>query len=159
MNFLLKAKQIFSLAAAMLWLATGADAQVVKPVKWSFSVTKINKAESELVFTADIEKGWNIYSQHIGEGGPIPTSFNFEKGMGYMLTGNVTEPQGVEKMDKVFNMKVIYHSGKAEFRQKVKVMSLKPVTVKGHIEFMCCDAESCLPPEEVPFSFELPPSK
>ncbi len=153
-----KSRIMLLFVAIMFLQGFNADAQVVHPVKWSFSVNKINKAESELVFTATVQSGWNIYSQHIDEGGPIPTSFNFEKGMGFMLTGNVVEPEGVEKMDKQFNMKVIYHSGKVEFRQKVRVMSRKPVEVKGYVEFMCCDAESCLPPEEVPFTFELPPS-
>jgi hypothetical protein len=149
---------IVVLLIALFFGGNSVHAQVIHPVKWGFSVNKINNAESELVFTATVDKGWNIYSQNIEEGGPIPTTFNFDKGMGYMLVGKVTEPEGVEKMDNVFNMKVIYLSGKVEFRQKVRVMSLKPVKVTGNVEFMCCDDEQCLPPEEVPFSFELPPS-
>jgi hypothetical protein len=31
--------------------------------------------------------------------------------------------------------------------------------VKGVVEFMCCNDESCLPPTEVPFEFKLPASK
>jgi hypothetical protein len=135
------------------------SAQVINPVNWSFQVHKISNVESELVFTATIDKGWHLYSQNIPEGGPIPTSFNIEKGMGFFTDGKVTEPNAIEVFDKQFNMKVQYFSDRAEFRQKVKVMSAKPVDVKGFVEFMCCDDEKCLPPTEVSFLFKLPASK
>ena len=143
----------------LLIMTTSLSAQMLSPVNWSFSVNKITKVESELVFTATIDKGWHLYSQDIPEGGPIPTAFNIEKGMGFFADGKVVEPQAIEVFDKQFNMKVKYFSEKVEFRQKVKVMSAKPIEVKGYVEFMCCDDEKCLPPAEVPFSFTLPASK
>ncbi|HPT31143.1 MAG TPA: protein-disulfide reductase DsbD family protein [Prolixibacteraceae bacterium] len=142
-----------------LFLTFSLSAQVISPVKWSFSVNKISKTEAELVFTADIDKGWHLYSQDIPEGGPIPTTFTIEKGMGFFLTGTVTEPKATEVFDKQFDMKVKYFSAKVEFRQKVRVVSAKPVEVKGVVEYMCCDDEQCLPPNEVPFTFKLEPSK
>jgi hypothetical protein len=143
----------------LLIMTTSLSAQMLNPVSWNFSVHKISNSESELVFTATIDKGWHLYSQNIPEGGPIPTSFNIEKGMGFFTDGKVSEPKAIEVFDKQFNMKVQYFSEKAEFRQKVKVMSAKPVEVKGYVEFMCCDDEKCLPPTEVPFLFKLPASK
>jgi hypothetical protein len=143
----------------LLFLTFPLSAQVINPVNWSFQVRKISNVESELVFTATIDKGWHLYSQNIPEGGPIPTSFNIEKGMGFFTDGKVTEPKAIEVFDKQFNMKVQYFSDRAEFRQKVKVMSAKPVDVKGFVEFMCCDDEKCLPPTEVSFLFKLPASK
>ncbi len=134
-------------------------AQVLSPVKWSFSMKKISKTESELVFTATMEAGWHVYSQHVPDGGPIPTSFKFDKAMGFFTVGEVAEPKPIEVMDKNFNMVVKYFSEKVEFTQKVRVASDKPVEVKGTLEFMCCNDESCLPPAEVPFTFKLPASK
>ena len=122
-------------------------------------MNKISNTEAELVFTANIDKGWHLYSQDIPEGGPIPTTFHIEKGMGFFLTGTVTEPKATEVFDKQFDMKVKYFSTKVEFRQKVRVVSTKPVEVKGYVEYMCCDDEQCLPPNEVPFTFKLEPSK
>jgi len=144
---------IFSMAVCHL------PAQVLNPVKWDFSVKKISKTESELVFTATMEKGWHLYSQFVPEGGPIPTSFKIDKGMGFFTVGNVTEPKPIEVMDKNFDMVVKYFSETAVFRQKVRVASDKPVEVKGIVEYMCCDDERCLPPTEEPFSFKLPASK
>lgn len=135
------------------------DAQVMNPVKWNFSVKKISKDDSELVLTATIDKGWHLYSQNIPEGGPIATTFKFDKGTGFFLIGKIIEPKSTEVFDKVFNMKINYFSGKVEFRQKVKIMSAKPVEIKGIVEFMCCNDETCIPPAEVDFSFTLPASK
>jgi hypothetical protein len=143
----------------LLFLTFSMSAQMLNPVKWSFSVSKISPAESELVFTATIDKGWHLYSQDIPEGGPIPTTFHIEKGMGFFLDGKVLEPKPIEVMDKQFDMKVKYFSTSVEFRQKVKIMSAKPVEVKGYVEFMCCNDEQCLPPNEVNFNFNLPASK
>jgi hypothetical protein len=56
-------------------------------------------------------------------------------------------------------LKVKYFSEKVEFRQKVRVMSAKPVEVKGYVEFMCCDDKQCLPPTEVNFILKLEASK
>ena len=142
-----------------LMMTCSLSAQVLSPVKWSFSVNKISNVESELVFTATMDKGWHLYSQDIPEGGPIPTSFHIEKGMGFFLTGKVTEPKAIEVFDKQFDMKVKYFSNSVEFRQKVKVMSAKPVEVKGYVEYMCCNDEQCLPPNEVPFTLKLDANK
>lgn len=149
------------LAAFILIVAfsINVNGQVLSPVKWDFSVKKISNADSELILTATIDKGWHLYSQDIPVGGPVATTFTFEKGHGFFLIGKVLEPKAIEVFDKQFNMKVKYFSEKVEFRQKVKIMSDKPVEMKGVLEFMCCNDESCLPPKEVPFEFRLPASK
>ena len=154
----MKTTKLFLTGLILLFVHT-ISAQVINPVKWDFTVKKISKTESELVFTATMEAGWHVYSQHVPEGGPIPTSFKLDKGMGFFTVGEVTEPKPVEVMDKNFNMVVKYFSERVEFKQKVRVASDKPVEVKGTLEFMCCNDESCLPPAEVPFSFKLPASK
>jgi thiol:disulfide interchange protein DsbD len=153
-------KASIAICFAIFILFTGnTTAQIINPVKWNFSVKKISKTESELIFSATMDKGWHLYSQDLPEGGPIPTTFKIEKGMGFFLDGKVTEPKAIEVFDKQFEMKVKYFSDKVEFRQKVKVMSAKQVEVKGLVEYMCCDDEKCLPPTETEFSFKLPASK
>lgn len=149
----------FIATTVVAFFAIGVSAQVINPVKWKFSLNKISQTESELVFTATIDEGWHLYSQDLPEGGPIPTSFTYAKGLGYFAEGKPLEPKAIEVYDKQFDMKVRYFSGKVEFKQKVKVMSAKPVEIKGVIEYMCCDDEKCLPPTETEFKFTLPPSK
>ena len=106
-----------------------------------------------------MDKGWHLYALDLPEGGPIPTAFTFEKGMGFFTVGKVVQPKPHSEMDKNFNMVVNYFSGTVTFTQKVRVASATPVEVKGTIEYMCCNDEQCLPPKEVPFTFKLAASK
>ena len=54
-----------------------ASAQIIEPVTWDFSQEKLLGKEIELKFKASIDNHWHLYSQHIKEDGPIPTSFVF----------------------------------------------------------------------------------
>ncbi len=141
----------------MLLLAVSAlvQAQMHNPVKWKFEGKSTAAGEGELVITATIESGWHLYSQFIDAGGPVPTSFKFEKSSDFELVGKVKEITPVTKgFDKTFNMNIAYFSNKAVFVQKIKLK--KPViTAKGSIEFMVCDDEQCLPPDEASFSIVL----
>jgi thiol:disulfide interchange protein DsbD len=131
------------------------SAQILEPVKWSFESRKTGESEYELRFMATMDNGWHLYSQFVPSGGPIPTSFKFEKSAGYTLVGKVTEPKPLEENDPNFNMVVKYFIKSVVFTQKVKVVSDKPVEVKGFLEFMCCNNQNCLPPTEVNYSFKL----
>lgn len=133
-----------------------AEAQILEPVKWSFSSKKTGDAEAEIIFTATIDKGWHLYSQDIPENGPIPTEFVFEKNKSFSLVGKVTEPKPITEKDPNFdNMLLKFFAKKAVFKQKIKVLSNKPVTVKGYVTFMCCNDVSCLPPSDVPFTVRV----
>ncbi|MBC7566204.1 MAG: disulfide bond formation protein DsbD, partial [Pedobacter sp.] len=59
------------------------NAKIEKPVKWSYGSAIISDKEFDLIITARIEKGWHVYSQFIGDGGPIPTSFKFQPSPSY----------------------------------------------------------------------------
>jgi thiol:disulfide interchange protein DsbD len=125
------------------------------PVKWSWKAEKINQREYKLIFTADIEKTWAVYSQFIQDGGPIPTSFNFDEGDHYELIGKAEESGKLKKsFDKVFEMDIAKFYDQGIFTQKVKVTDVsKPIT--GYLTFMTCDDTRCLPPTDEDFSFDL----
>ena len=80
-------KQIFMLS--MLLFSLFSAAQIHNPVKWSFSTTNISDTETELVITANIEKGWHLYSQFLADNGPVPTTFKFDKSVDFTLIGKV----------------------------------------------------------------------
>ena len=126
--------------------------QIEDPVKWSYSSETINDKEAYVVITADIERGWHVYSQFIGEGGPVPTSFIFNKNKDYSLIGKVTEtPKALTEFDKTFDIQVAWHENKVVFKQKIAIK--KPeVKITGVLEFMVCNDEKCLQPEEREFS-------
>ena len=135
-------------------------AQIFNPVKWSTSFKQVSAEEFDLIFTAEIDDKWVIYSQYLeGDDGPVPTSFNYEEGSHFQLVGkNKESGDRKEAYDKVFDMTLVKFSHQAIFTQRVKISDLsKPIT--GYLEFMTCDDERCLPPTEEDFSFQLTSSK
>ncbi len=132
-----------------------AFSQQIDPVKWKFESRKISETEYELTFTASIDQPWHMYGMYIPEGGPIATAINFEPNNSFQLSGKpveVTKP--VEKYDPNFKLKIALHSGKAVFRQVIKVVSL-PVTAKGTIEYQNCNDKTCLLPAEKEFEINV----
>ncbi|KUK59951.1 MAG: hypothetical protein XD81_0571, partial [Bacteroidetes bacterium 38_7] len=130
-------------------------AQILDPVKWSFSSQRISSDEFELNFTAKIEKNWHLYSQYIPEGGPIPTTFTFEPSPNYKLIGKTIEPKPHKMFDQNFEMEVQYFDGQAVFKQRIKSLTQQSFNVRGTVEFMACDDSRCIPPVEVDFDFAL----
>lgn len=147
--------KIFSLAGLLLLLSVSAFAQR-SPVSWSFRADKVEGDTYQLVFTADVDNGWYIYSQHLDEGGPIPTSFSFEESKHFELLGETGEEARKRKegMDELFGMNVIKFGEQAVFTQRIRVEDPSQ-PVKGSLEFMTCDDEQCLPPKTAPFEITL----
>ncbi len=131
--------------------------QILEPVKWSFKVEQTKPDEATLLLISKMDYGWHVYSQEKPpkKEGPIPTSFRFNKTKDFELVGKVIEPKPLEDNDPNFGMILKFFADKAVFRQKIKVLSPKPFTVTGVLEFMCCDDKQCLPPTEVEFSFNV----
>lgn len=139
----------------LLFLASSSYAQL-DPVKWSFEVEKVSAKEYDIIFTADIERGWSVYSQHLeAQKGPIPTSFEFDKNANIQLVGSTKEAGNKkETFDKTFGIKLIKFSNKARFTQRVKVQG-QTDAVRGTLTYMTCDDSSCLPPADINFSIAL----
>ena len=53
------------------------NSQILEPVEWNFDSKKIDENRYELIFTADIDPNWAIYSKTVDEGGPVATTFYF----------------------------------------------------------------------------------
>lgn len=141
------------------FLTTNLYCQILKPIKWNFSVNRINDDEADLILKASIEKKWHLYSQFIPANGPIPTSFKFAKSKDYELVGKVKEPKPITENDPNFDMVLKFFAKEAIFIQRIKVLSKTAFTINGSLEFMCCDDSKCLPPEEIKTSFRLEGNK
>lgn len=148
-------KRVVLFSALFLSLYCTLFSQVLDPVKWSFSHKDLGNNLYELQFIATIDRGWHLYSQDIPEGGPVPTSFHIEKNSNITLIDTVIEPKAISENDPNFDMILKFFDKKAVFKQKVRVLKTQPTTVKGYLEFMCCDDRQCLAPQEIEFSFEL----
>lgn len=141
----------------MLFLPFTLQAQILKPVKWSFSSKVLTDNEVQLTFKASIDPTWHLYSQDVPPppDGPVPTSFTFEKSPNYKLIGKVTEPKPIEEYDKQFEATLKYFENQATFTQKIKVLSEKDFTLTGELEFMVCDDKQCLAPEVIEYEFKI----
>lgn len=144
-------KKVVLVAMVLCFAATGAFAQILKPVSWQFGAKKISKDEAVVFMKATMDEGWHIYSQHVEEGGPIKTSFAFNPSADFTLVGKAAEPKPKTKYEEVFSMDVGYFDKEVVFQQKIKLKK-GATTVKGAVEFMACDANQCLPPDEVEFA-------
>jgi thiol:disulfide interchange protein len=137
--------------------SVGAANGVQKPVKWAFEQKKISDSEYDLIFKANLDKDWHIYSQFMKGDGPIPTSFTFDKKDNVELVGKVKEESAKRREHKepVFNnMTVVDFSENATFTQRIKIKDItKPVN--GSLEFQACNNEMCLPPEEIKYAFDI----
>lgn len=132
-------------------------AQMFDPVKWTWETEQVSGDTYNLVFTAEIEDGWTVYSQYTSDDGPVPTSINYENSAGISMLGEATE-EGKKKAgyDKLFEVDVIKFLSDQPFviRQKVKVTDpSQPIT--GYITYMSCDKARCLPPADIDFELQL----
>ncbi|GGF76700.1 protein-disulfide reductase DsbD family protein [Wenyingzhuangia marina] len=137
---------------AILFVFCSVNAQVFNPVSWSTSVEKTDKGNLILVSTATIEKGWHLYSQNIGDGGPIPTTFYYPESI--EKVGETIEGNGVEVQDPIFEMPIKYFGEEANFRQTIK-NNIDAKSLKASVEYMVCNDEMCLPPKEVELTYDL----
>jgi len=147
--------RFIALIISVLLLNNPAEAQILQPVKWKTSVETAVPGEATLVMTAKIDKGWHLYSQNIADGGPIKTTFTFEPSANYELVGVVSEGKAIEYYDKNFEMDLKYFADQAIFKQKVKLKNSGSFKISGYVEFMVCDDEKCLPPDQVDFTFKI----
>ena len=138
---------------ALLLSALSLSAQIYDPIKWSFEHNKLSDSAGEIVLKATIDEGWHLYGTQLPEDGPIATSSVFEQLQDIALDGELVVPDGlVRQYDPNFAMELNWYEKEAVFVQKVKYTGEAPA-LSGYVNFMACNDETCLPPDEVPFSF------
>lgn len=133
-----------------------AQAQFPTPVSWSAKWEAVSATEYDLIFTAEIDPGWNIYSQYLeSDDGPIATQLNFTSPSGLERLGEPAETGTIkEGYDEIFEMNVTKLFDKAVITQRVQLTDL-PQVIEGYITYMVCDKEQCLPPTDYEFSLNI----
>ena len=129
--------------------------QIINPVNWEFGSEKISDTEYELVFKAEIDFHWSLYSQFVEEGGPLPTIFSFEQSDAFELVETVVESDSnkVTQLDPVFEMEVSKFYDSAVFKQRIRTTS-PAFKLNGNIDYMTCDDSKCIYKPDNPFTFE-----
>lgn len=147
--------RFLSLLFQLLLFSQLAYGQLLEPVKWDIRSEALGGDEHVLVFTANMEKGWTVYSQFTSDNGPVPTSINFES-EGFEPLGKAQEfGKKKQGMDKLFEVEVIKFLADEPFIIKQKVTAPSGTVVTGYLTYMTCDKEKCLPPTDVEFSLKL----
>ena len=98
----------FKILLLFLSIVSFSFSQILQPVKWSFEKESLGNNEYNIIFKAKIEEHWAIYSQFLDEGGPVPTSFNYETKNGVETIDKISETGSKVKegYDKMFEMDV-----------------------------------------------------
>ena len=141
----IRMKRITLLTSILIVFTYNVFAQVVDPVKWKNKSKLGEDGMAEIVFEANIDMNWHLYSQYFEEGGPVRTTFYFDESDKFELIGTPSEsPEPEEVMDEVFKMKVKYFSHKATFVQKIKLLTEESFTITGSIEYQVCQDDKCV---------------
>lgn len=153
-------KKYFSfLLLLFLTTATWLSAQVLDPVKWTFSINPLKDNQYELIFKATIDDTWHLYSikkasEDPNAMVPVPTSFHFDENKSVEFIGTVEERTKAKvEFDPNFELDLAFFEHEAIFVQLVKVK--EPTKINGYLEFMCCDDKQCLAPKEIEYSFDF----
>ncbi|MEZ4987128.1 MAG: cytochrome c biogenesis protein CcdA [Saprospiraceae bacterium] len=133
--------------------AKTADGNIQQPVRWQLDVRQLDANEYEVVFTALLEKGWNLYSQFTEDNGPIPTTFLLKNGDTETPWKMAEKGDLKEGEDPVFGVVVKkFEHGPVTFTAKVNGQQ----NLNGLIDYMSCDDASCIP-LRTPFEISFQP--
>jgi DsbC/DsbD-like thiol-disulfide interchange protein len=142
------------ITAVVLLIAAGVKAQILQPVHWSYAAKKTGTKEAVVFIKATIDEGWHIYSQFVKDGGPVKTTITFTPSKAYKLIGKAVEPRPITRMEKAFGMEVSFFENSVIFQQKIKLKAGK-TTINGKLEYMTCNDQKCLPPDDIDFSIPV----
>ncbi len=140
--------KLFTFLVVLLPFA--AKAQMLEPVQWTVETEKLSKNEYNIVFKAEIEDEWHLYSQYTPFGGPMPLYFEFIDTTGIERIGGVMEPEAIVKYSDVFEIDEHFFEKEAVFTQKVKLLD-GATTVTGVITGQACK-EQCV---QLTYEFEV----
>ncbi|MBL0316567.1 MAG: thioredoxin family protein [Flavobacteriales bacterium] len=137
------------------------SAQIVEPVKWTFTAKTLSETEAEISATAKIDGGWHVYALKVSDKadaiGPIPTSIKLDKSSKYEALGKPSEGKYITHYDPNFEMDLNYFENTAVFKQKIKIKSQEKFKCVGTLEYMACNDEKCIFPDPELFEVVIQP--
>lgn len=148
------------LVLLLLGSACALNAQILKPAKWAVSWKEkgtLASSEATLVFTAQIDKDWYLYSSDFDPNlGPMVTEFSFVNNDAFETIGLIKPINPSKKYDELWGGEYTYFKGEGKFHQKVKIKQSGKTLVATVSYQVCTDVDGkCIPFEEE-FSIILP---
>ncbi len=136
----------------LLIAGVAANAQILNPVKLSYTAKKTGANQYEIRIKALIDPKWHLYSTANPDGGADPTVVKFTNADGVNKLKEDGKMQTV--FEKAFGVNQKFFENNVDFVQVVKVRPGEK-KVRGTIEYMVCNDKKCLPPKEVEFEIKL----
>jgi thiol:disulfide interchange protein DsbD len=118
-----------------------AQAQLVKPPKWTFTLEPATLQVGEmatLVMEAEIPMGWYVYSNDFDKDlGPLLTEFVPAESSDFSISSKLKAINPKKKFDEVWKGDVTYFIGKGRFAQPITIQSTTGI-IKGSLEYQMC---------------------
>jgi len=146
--------------AGVLLIAAPADAQ--DHVRWAARVAAPVSPGSRfnVIVSAEIERGWHIYSLTQPEGGPLALRVTVSNGQSLIVAGAVSGPEPERQTLPAPALSHELHSGSVSFQVPVRTaedIGTGRVDARLTIRFQSCSDDTCLPPRtiELPVKFTV----
>jgi len=138
---------------ALFWMSF-TYGQAEKPVSWTTAVEKVSGTEYNLIFKANIEKDWHLYSSTNPEGASLPIEFDGDAiGSAFELVGRPEESQTHKEFSKVWEKEEVFFVKNGTIIQRIKLKDSKTRIVQITLYAQACKT-SCIQIEET-FTFDL----
>lgn len=150
----MKMKKILCLLILSFFTATYSQAKEIAPVDAKSSF--IEKGDSLILIVEFIvQDNWMVYDSVIGDGGPVPLTFDFS-GLDNLTLLKKGKPSLHSKHDDIFEVDLLYFKENVQYHFTfLKEDAKLPIALNGSFEFMCCNLTSgvCLAPQLVDISY------
>lgn len=135
------------------------------PSSWSLSSDKQNadlRSGETLTanLRADIESGWHLYALEQPKGGPIATTIKVSGGSPFEITGKITSPKPIQKIEELFvgedgkPLETKFFENTATFAVPLKATANAAASSLAlDVRFQLCNDTLCLPPKTVKVTF------
>lgn len=150
-------RKIFFIGTVLFFAAVHGQAQEeLNPIKWSLTSGKssesLKKGDAfKADLSAEIEKGWHLYSLDKIDGGPISTKISVAEDSPFEL-GKIAAPDPIEFDDPAFGITTKFYEDAVKFSLPLKASeNFEPgkSALKIKIRFQLCNDQICLPPKTV----------
>jgi thiol:disulfide interchange protein len=129
------------LLPVFLLISFFAQAQLVKPPKWTFTLEPKELqagGTATLVMEAEIPMGWYVYSNDFDKDlGPLLTQFVPAESGDFTVASKLKAINPKKKFDEIWEGDVTYFMGKGRFEQPITIKSIAG-TIKGSLEYQMC---------------------
>jgi len=113
--------------------------QLEVPVKWNYTIEKVDNTSLKLKLTGNVEPKWHLYAMDSPEEGSLPLLLGLDASDKIELIGpfrQITTP--TEEFDDVFNVNIKYFDKVAIFEQVFKPINNEESSATLIIEGQAC---------------------